>query len=240
MLATIQDALRRWRQTRALHRNDLPEAVRAYLATPLPAASSHWRDARYLALDFETTGLDPQHDAIIQAGVVAVECGRVRLDSAWHTLVRPPAGQPVKLDAIRVHGLLPEQVAKAPELPDVLLELLPRLAGHLLLVHVGAVDLPFLDRALRRCYGWGLESPALDTAALALAIDERRRLIDSFHAERQPRRLPALARAYSIPVAREHDALADAITTAQLFLAQAQALEAFGIRTVGGLRRVSA
>jgi DNA polymerase III subunit epsilon len=233
----LRDALSRWRRRRALRQDDLPEALRACLSAPWPEARQPWRAARYLALDFETTGLDPQRDAIVQIGCVAVEQGRVRLDSAWSALARPPAALAARADAIRIHGLLPERLAAAPALAELLPALLERLAGHVLLLHVAAVDLPFLERALRTSYGHGLALPWLDTAALATAIVHQQRLIAPQQHAREPLRLADLARAYGIPVAREHDALADALTTAQLFLAQAQALEAFGITTLGGLRR---
>ncbi|MGB9300883.1 MAG: 3'-5' exonuclease, partial [Anaerolineae bacterium] len=41
----------------------------------------------YVALDLETTGLDPDHDAIIEVGAVKFRGDEVL--EAWSTLVRP-------------------------------------------------------------------------------------------------------------------------------------------------------
>ena len=48
-----------------------------------------WREAEFLALDFEATGLDLKNDDVISFGAVAVSHGRMLVGSQAHSLVAP-------------------------------------------------------------------------------------------------------------------------------------------------------
>jgi len=111
---------------------DLPEAVRAYLDAPRPDPDLPWRDVPYSVIDVETTGLNPRRDALLAIGLVDIDDGRIRMDQRWYTLVRPPDDAPVNPEAIRVHGLLPQDVEQAPPPGDVIPVLLRRLTGRVL------------------------------------------------------------------------------------------------------------
>lgn len=216
-----------------------PDFVRAYEAGPWPALRLPWREAGYVVLDLETSGLDPRRDAVLAVGLVGIEAGRVRLDRRWSSLVRPPAGLLVGGDSIRIHGLTRAELAAAPELDALLPELLGLLRGRCLVVHVAGVDVAFLNAALGRRYGARLRGPALDTARLAAALHQRAQLLGEVAAgtPAPPMQLRALAERLGLPVFGEHDALGDALTTAQVFLAQATRLEQQGTGTLRGLLR---
>jgi DNA polymerase III subunit epsilon len=230
---------RRRRQVRAaLARADLPEPVRVHLSTPSPPDRLPWRQATYTVLDLETTGLDPATDVIVAAGGLRVLGGRAAAATAFRLLARPD--QDVPAEAIRIHGLLPGELAVAPPLAEQLATLLDRTMGDVLVVHVAEVDQAFLDAAMRRLWGCPLNATVLDTARMAAALHGRLRLA------RPPGQRPAasgrlaeLARAYGLPVHPEHDPLHDALTTAQLFLALATRLERHGRGTLGALRRLA-
>jgi DNA polymerase III epsilon subunit-like protein len=55
----------------------------------------------YVALDLETTGLDPDHDAIIEIGAVKFRGDEVL--EAWSTLVRPE--RPIPYRITRLTGI---------------------------------------------------------------------------------------------------------------------------------------
>lgn len=217
-------------------------AVQAYLATPRPDARLPWRAARYAVLDVETGGLDPRRAALLAVGLVEIADGRIRLERAWRSHIRPPADLPLAPEAIRIHGLLRSELAGAPSLTEVLLALLPRLAGRVLVVHVAALDVRFLDRALQAAFGIRLRGPVLDTARLAQALQRNARFTEGRAAEPDPPNLAlrTLAERAGLPVYPEHDALNDALTTAQLFLSQAVRLEQQGASRLSHLLRAGA
>ena len=233
----MQRAVRRRREAeRALARSDLPAPVRTLLSTPEPPDHLPWRAATYTVLDLECTGLDPASDVIVAAGGLRVVGGRAVAASAFRLLVRPERTVPAA--AVRVHGLLPRELATAPPLAVQLEALAAQIAGDVPVVHVAAVDLAFLDAALRRTWGCPFPSGVLDTARMAAWLERRLRLA---RPPGRPRgwRLADLARAHGLPVHPEHDPLHDALTTAQLFLVLATRLERHGLATLGQLRRVA-
>lgn len=233
------DAVTLWRRRRALRRDGMPQAARDWLAAPWPDPRRDWRNTPFTVLDLETSGLDPRRDAILAVGMVDVDGGRIRMESAWETLVAPPPGQPVGVPAIRVHGLLPDRLTDAPQAADVLPVLARRLAGRVLVVHVGEVDRPFLERAFSGLWRCGLWVPYLDTARMTSWLDTHPQLAGRDPQDVPYRRLADIARSLGLPVGRQHDALQDALTCAQVFLAQATRLERLGLGTLGALRRIA-
>jgi DNA polymerase III subunit epsilon len=234
----LAEAHRRREARGALARADLPEPVRSHLSRPRPSGHLPWRQVAYTVLDLETTGLDPARDAVVAAGGLRVISGRAAAATAFRLLIRPD--QEVPADAIRIHGLLPDELAAAPPLAEQLTVLLDRIVGDVLVVHFAEVDQAFLDAAMRRIWGCRLNAIVLDTARMAAALNRRLQLARPLG--RRPGtslRLADLARAHGLPVHPEHDPLHDALTTAQLFLALATRLERHGRGTLGALRRVA-
>ncbi len=233
------DALTLWRRRRALSRGGLSEDARTWLAAPWPDPHRAWRSTPFTVLDLETSGLKPRQDAILAIGLIDIDGGRIRMESAWETLVAPPPGQPVGVPAIRVHGLMPDRLASAPSPAEVLPTLARRLAGRVLVVHVGEVDRPFLNRTFRDLWQCGLWMPTLDTARMTFWLDSHPQLGGRDQQDVPYRRLADIARSLGIPPGRQHDALEDALTCAQVFLAQAARLERLGLGTLAALRRIA-
>jgi DNA polymerase-3 subunit epsilon len=222
-----------------LQRRSYPDWLEQYRAGPWPAPQVPWRDARYAVLDVETSGLDARHDALLAIGLVEIEAGRVQLERAWYSLVRPPDGFLVGEQSIRIHHLTRAELAAAPPPTDVLPLLLERLRERVLVVHVAQIDVRFLNRALHTHYGSKLYGPTLDTARLAMTLHHHAQLLGEARPDMPAPaiQLRTLAERFGLPVYAQHNALSDAITTAQLFLAQASRLARQGQATLGGLLR---
>lgn len=186
--------------------------MHAYLAQPLPARGLDYRAAEFLALDLETTGLDPARDQIISVGYVPLRAGRIRLAEARHALVRIEASV---AQSAAVHGILDAHLSDGAALEAVLDGLLEALAERVLLVHHAPLDLGFLHAACRRCYGVPLSVRVVDT----LALTERRARHRRADLPEGALRLHALRQRYGLPRYPAHDALTDALATAELFLA---------------------
>jgi hypothetical protein len=78
--------------------------------------SRSWRAVEFAALDFETTGLDRERDAIVSFGVVPVRGGRLIVGEAVHQLVVPEV--PSSAESMRIHGILPKDLDGALPLPE--------------------------------------------------------------------------------------------------------------------------
>jgi DNA polymerase III subunit epsilon len=224
-----------WRRKR-----ELPDFIRAYEAGPWPDPQLPWREAAYAVLDVETSGLNARRDSLLAIGLIEIEGGRVHVCRRWYSLVRPPEGLLVGADSIRIHGLLRAELATAPTFDEVLPALLERLVGRVLIVHVARIDVGFLNRAMGQRYGARLHGPILDTARIAMAMHQRAQLLGAVsHDMPAPAiQLRGLAASFNLPVYAQHDALNDAMTTAQVFLAQATRLSQQGKQTLQALMRV--
>jgi DNA polymerase-3 subunit epsilon len=208
--------LRRRRLARSLP----PGPLRDFHSVAFPPAGADWRSVEFVALDFETTGSDPQTEDIVSAGWVVLRHAAVELETATRRLVRPSKAMPERSAVI--HAITDDEAAMGEALATLLADLLGILAGRVLIAHYAPAERGFLDAGCRRCFGAGLVLPVVDTLQLARSRLERegRELV------RGDLRLDALRVRYGLPHHALHDALGDALATAELFLAQAEHLAA--------------
>ena len=157
--------------------------------------------ATYVALDLETSGLDPANDAIIEVG--AVRFGPAGVEDTFTSLVNPRRAVPYRIQMLT--GIAPEELAEAPPWETVAPHLQEFLADHPIVgQNVVAFDLRFLAAAGIR------HSPTIyDTHELAVLLLP---LFGQYN-------LAALANHFAIPLPNHHRALADAQASRELFLA---------------------
>ncbi len=201
----------------------------AYAAADRPAPSTPWNRARWCAVDLELSGLDPRRSEIISFGAVPIDDGRILLSGAVEGLVAPT--RPLSESSIVIHGIRSADLADARPLEEAIDPLLAAMAGRVVVAHVARVERAFLARALRR-QGLRFRGPVADTDVLGrLWLCERDGSVP-------PRRsLHELAGALGLPAHGEHDALGDALTAAQVFIAATSHLHALCGETVGSLTR---
>jgi len=190
--------------------------------------SRPWRQVEFASLDFETTGLDRERDAIVSFGAVPVRAGRVVVGEAVHQLVVPDV--PSSPESMRIHGILPKDLAEAQPFTVVGPTLARVLAGRFLLAWYASVEIGFLGRL----YGGRQRSWVRRT------IDVRQVAIELEHLDQDVRQtLSSAAQHYGVPVANPHEALDDAMVTAQLFLVLAGRLEERGFGSARSFLRLT-
>jgi DNA polymerase-3 subunit epsilon len=195
--------------------------------------SPSWDEPVYWALDIETGGLDVRNDPIIAVGMVPIRRGVVLLGESYSTLIRPEPGRPIRPDSVRAHQLLAGDLREAPPLPRVLREVDRRLAGGVMLVHNRGIDVAFLKRGHER-FGLRWTRPTVvDTVDLIVKLARRQRFTRP-DGEAQPSlNLAEARRRQGLPDYASHDALIDAVATAELFLVLRQVI---GAKTLRDLR----
>jgi ATP-dependent DNA helicase DinG len=152
-----------------------------------------------VALDIETTGLDPQKDAILEIGAVRFN-GR-RVEAEWESLISP--GRSIPSFITQLTGITNQMVAQAPTLRDVFPDLKYFVGDAPIVGHNVRFDLSFLRRK-----GAFELNDAVDTYEMAAT------LLPS--AERY--NLGALAQALAVPLPATHRALDDALVTHGIYL----------------------
>ena len=203
-----------WLQTRRwfLSHSRIKEPLHSLMASGIPARSTTFAETEFVALDIETTGLDAATADMLSVGWVVLRGGRVALKTARSWLVQP-SGDVGK--SASVHGLTDTVVGEGLNWGVVLDKIVGALRGRVLLVHHAGLDKALLDRMCLQRYGAKLLVPVVDTLELELRRQRRAHHIE----ENQSLRLGDLRDAYNLPRYGAHDALSDAIATAELLIA---------------------
>ena len=175
----------------------------------------------FVALDFETTGLNPRKDDIVSIGLVPFNLNRIYLNRAKHWIINP--SQPLGEESVVIHGITHSDIADAPDLIRILEEVLEALAESVVVVHYQMIEREFLNMALKERIGEGIMFPLLDTLEIEheIQVKEACRFINLLKgAKPQSVRLGACRQRYGLPTYTPHHALTDAIATAELLQAQ--------------------
>ena len=134
-----------------------------FYGTPTPDDDTPAPELPLLAIDIETTGLNPAADRMLSVGHVPVDGLTITLAGARHRILA--AGVDVGQSAV-FHGITDDQVAVGTPVADAIAEVLEALAGRVLLAHFARIEMDFLSRACTRLFGAPLVVPVVDTLVL--------------------------------------------------------------------------
>jgi DNA polymerase-3 subunit epsilon len=173
-----------------------------------------------IALDTETTGLDPRRDRVISIGAVRLHGARLFRSSTLNMLVNP--GRSIPNRTIAIHGISNFMVADAPPFEQVADRLLDHTRGLVLIGHSIDFDSAILQREMQRCGRDWRPIASLDIMLLYAGLfPDRRSLV-----------LDDMAADLDVRVVGRHSALGDALTAAEIFARLLPALSAQGLDTL--------
>lgn len=152
-----------------------------------------------VALDIETTGLNPSDDAIIEIG--AVRFNNRRIENEWTTLINP--GKRIPPFITQLTNITDQMVLHSPPIEDVLPDLVEFAGDSPILGHNIRFDLSFLRR-----YHILRDNDSIDTYDFASVVLPSAGRYN----------LSALTQALSIPLSATHRALDDARATRGVYL----------------------
>jgi DNA polymerase-3 subunit epsilon len=200
------------------------ERLRAYYSAGCIAADTPLAEVPLVALDVETTGLDPREHAIVSLGLVPLDLQRIRCAESRYWVVKPTSE--LSAESVTFHHITHSDVRHAPRLAHVLDELLEALAGKVVVAHYRKIERNFLDQALRQHLGEGLLFPIIDTMELEARVHPKRSVNwwDRLRGrERISIRLADSRLRYGLPLYSAHHALTDALACGELLQAQVAA-----------------
>ncbi len=174
-----------------------------------------------VAIDLETSGLDAKKHDILSIGVLPFNLERIRLADRRHWLLRPQAG--FSGETVAYHGITHTDAELAPGFAEVLPQFLQAIQGMMPVVHYHPIEREFLDRAVQHEQAGAFRFPLIDTMSI-----EARRYRHNWRSWLRSLvgkppisiRLNDSRARYSLPPYEGHQAVLDALGTAELLQAQ--------------------
>ncbi|WXU00781.1 MAG: DNA polymerase III PolC-type [Catillopecten margaritatus gill symbiont] len=195
----------------------LEKPLHQYLSQPLVSYKSAIQDIEFLVLDFETTGLDASKEKIISIGYTVIKNLRVLPQTSTHILVNPK--QALAEQNVAIHQLTDEELKQGLSLSSTMKKLLTQMHNRVVIVHFDKIEKNFINQACRELYQVNaLPMIMLDT----LQIEQKKRQRIQQPIKSNDLRLFTLRETYHLPRYTAHNAMQDAIATAELFLAQVE------------------
>ena len=170
-----------------------------------------------VVLDFETTGLNPRTDRIIEIGAVRIHNGQVA--DSFSMLVNP--GVPLDDKVVKITGIRDYMLKDQPSAEQALPQLMAFIGSSPLAAHNAAFDMAFLREEQARL-GQPFDFPQIDTLAFAQKLYpdmKRYRLVD-------------VCRKLGVTLKNAHRAVHDATATAQCLLVMLDAARERGATTL--------
>ncbi|WP_413700386.1 exonuclease domain-containing protein [Psychromonas sp. KJ10-10] len=199
------------------------ELIRDYQLSLLPLLDKSIKHSPLLALDLEMTGLDAKTDQIISIGLIPIINGQIKLNQGQHKLIKiaGSVGQ-----SATIHGVLDNDLQQALPLDEAINWFFKQAMGHVLVAHHAPLDLSFLEQALLKMNTQRCRLSAIDT----LKVEHQRLLRKQEVIKEGELRLGSCRSRYHLPTYDAHNALIDALSCAELLLAQ--------VSQMGGLEKI--
>ena len=197
------------------------------------------KDARFVVLDSELTGLDAKRDSIISLGAIRMHGGRIDLSGRFYRLVNPHTE--FKPKSVVIHEITPSDVIEKPNIDIVLSEFLEYCGNDIVVGYCVDIDLHFINKEMTRIYGMAFANAAVEICYLYEWL--KKRMSSARAGEHslpilREGKLYDIAKAYGITVNGAHNAMVDAYVTAQIFQRFLPLLISKGIETVSDLMRI--
>lgn len=219
----------RWLSGRASLPAAAKERLEAWRALPEPDLAAAALEGRYAVVDVESSGLNVRSDRLIAIGAVVIEASRIPLDAGFSVVLRQESASD---DAnILVHRIGGSAQIDGAEPVEALLDFLDYIGKSPLAGYHSPFDEIMIAKASRRYLGEPFRRSWIDLAYLAPALctDMAAKTVG----------LDAWVGAFGITNAARHNALADALATAQLLLALCDRAAEQGIRTQLNLKKLA-
>lgn len=194
--------------------------MKNFLDQPYVSRRKLIKETEIISLDIETTGLDSKKDRIVSIGLVQISDLGIKLNTCWHQVIKVNKVLPEK--SVVIHNITDDETAAGITIEDAIAELLKRLKGKVVLVHNSNIEQGFINAICQKLYHTDFVMRVIDTQVLA------KRSFDRQGRSCQPGelRLFNLRKMYKLPPYKAHNALLDAIATAELFLAMLPTISA--------------
>ncbi len=177
-------------------------------------------DTKFVALDFETTGLNSENDGIVSIGLIEFDHQKVYTNTAKYWVVKPRESLTRK--SVTIHGITHSETSDAPDLIEILDKFLKAIENKIVVVHFRHIERNFLHSAIMERLNEEILFPVVDTMQLEMNYLKSSQgfFAKLFNKPTASVRLNDCRKRYHLPLYSAHNALTDALATAELLQAQ--------------------
>lgn len=185
------------------------------------------REASFVVLDTETTGLNTLKDDILSIAGLLVRDFQIDVSNHLEIFLKRQSYLPD--ESVQIHGIMARHLADGVEERDALIQLVKYIKNHIIVGHHISFDIQMINKALQKHFGFKLKNNWIDTGKLAQRV--KNPMLTGGHSPS----LDSLCSEYQIPLGKRHTASGDTLITALLFLKLLGRLESKKVRTIGEL-----
>ncbi len=213
--------------------DDIPDFLKENLNYDYPKRQDEAKRQEYICVDLETTGFDPVTDKILSIGWVIIRDLKIDLSSSVHFLIN----EEVEISATTavINHITPEMLQQGVLLDEAIREFFYQCRGRVIVAHGCVMEQCFIEYYLKTKYQLKpLPLLWLDTLSIEKHLN---RMLD--REGNTDYRLSSARTRYGLPEYNAHSALIDAISTAELLLAQIKVIYKEKKSCFGRLYRIS-
>ncbi len=179
-----------------------------------PTSKEISNNINFIAVDFETTGLHSKKHEILSMGFCPIKDNSIQLGDCLHITIKPTIE--LKNDNVIIHKLTDDILNRGVSAERALQIFLKQTKNKVIIAHHHRIEKTFIQELSKKILGKVIPVVFIDTLMLA------EKLMVHNHPPPLPNsfRLFNLRKQYGLPNYNAHNALEDAISTAELFLAQ--------------------
>lgn len=193
--------------------------VEEYFKAQRPVKKDLLIDTQFVAIDFETTGLNSAKNEIISMGFCPINNSVVRLGDCLHIVIK--TDQKLTSENVAIHGLMHDEIEQGLSQKQALFKFIELTQGKTILAHFHKIERTFIQSLAIQILGRPIPLSFVDSFEFA----KRRMIKKQQILTADSLRLFNLRRQQGLPNYKAHNALEDAISTAELYMTQKASLE---------------
>ncbi|MCP3673218.1 MAG: hypothetical protein GY829_01925 [Gammaproteobacteria bacterium] len=193
--------------------------INDYFEEHRPVKQNLIKDTQLIAIDFETTGLDPSKDEIISMGFCPIYNGVIRLADCLHIVLKTE--NTLTSENVAIHGLMDDALEQGVSQKQALFKFIELTQSKVIVAHFHNIEKDFIQKLAKQILGKPLPLSFIDSFEFAKRRMQKKQQI----IKPNSLRLFNLRKYHGLPNYKAHNALEDAISTAELHMSQTASLD---------------
>ncbi len=165
----------------------------------------------YVAIDTETTGLDPKSDEIISIAAIVIKGHKIITSKSLHIKIKPT--KEINEESIKIHKIRHCDLQEAMEPKEAMERLLYFIKNRPLVGYYLEFDVKMINKYLERFFGFSLPNRCIEVSGLY--YDYKQKIIPQGFIDL---RFDTILEDLHLPKLKAHNAFNDALMSAMIFL----------------------